>query len=588
MSATAGRGRRRRPQPAVPGRPGHVVAFMDIGTNSVRLLVVRVRPNHSFSVLNRQKEVVRLGEREFGDPKLRPEAMDRAVLVIRRFAELANSLGADEIQAVATSSAREARNKDEFLRRVRREAGVTVRTISGREEARLIYLGVSSGIHMGKSRVLFIDIGGGSTELILADQHKAAVLESMRVGAVRLTSRFLEGDPGAVDEEEFASIVRHVEQVGAIPLKRLARRRVDFAVGSSGTIENLADVASRKFRGRRRERGDTLSREDVESVRRLLSDLPLEQRRKVKGINPDRADIIVAGAAVLEVIMDAVGLEELRVSDRSLRDGMLVDYLARRGNAPLLAKLSARERSVLQLGRACNFDERHARIVTRLALDLFDTGRGHGLHSYGAGEREMLRYAGLLHDIGVFLSYENHHEHTWYLVRHADLIGFTQEEIDFVAALAYFHRRSGAAKDDPRLEALDRSQREAVARLSVLLGLAESLDRSRGGVVRSARFHLRGGKLVIDIRSTKDCHLERWSVENHLKAFRKAYGRKLQVRVTVDSKRTAPRKAASPRPRGPKASARRVRGSARAPRRPSRRNLARRGASPSSRANRSR
>jgi exopolyphosphatase/guanosine-5'-triphosphate,3'-diphosphate pyrophosphatase len=558
---------------------------MDIGTNSIRLLVARVRPNHSFQVINRQKEVVRLGEGEFGDRLLRPEAMERAVLVIRRFAELAISLGADEVHAVATSAAREARNKDEFLRLVRKGSGVTVRTISGREEARLIYLGVSSGVHLGRSRALFIDIGGGSTEIILADQQKAAVLESMRMGAVRLTSQFLEDDPGAVDEEEYNRIVRYVEQLAAVPLKRLSRRRIDLAIGSSGTIENLAEVAARKYRGRRLERGDTLSRDELEAVRRMLCDLPLEQRRRVKGINPERADIIIAGAAILEVVMDALGLEEIRFSDRSLRDGMLVDYLARRGNAPALTKLSARERSVLQLGRACTFDERHARIVTRLALDMFDSAREQGLHAYGPAEREIFTYAGLLHDIGVFLSYENHHEHTWYLVRNADLIGFTHEEIDFLAALAYFHRRSGLAKDNPRLDGLDKDQREAIEQLSVLLRIAESLDRSRGGIVRSARFHERGGKLVIDIRATKDCHLERWSVETHRKAFRRAFGRKLQVRVTVTPARAARRRRGA---RRPKATARRGRGNARARRRPARRTRAARGAGRSSRASRRR
>lgn len=576
-AAAVGQKRTRRARRAGARRSGRVVAFLDVGTNSIRLLVVRVRPNHSYLVLNRQKEAVRLGQSEGGERLLLPEAMDRAVLVIRRFAELAISLGADEVQAVATSATREARNKGEFLRRVRREAGVTVRTISGREEARLIYLGVSAGMHMGTARALFIDIGGGSTEIILGDQQKASVLESMRAGAVRLTNQFLEGDEGAVDEEEFKSIVRHVEHVGAIPLKRLSRRRIDFAVGSSGTIENLAEVASRKFRGRRRERRDMLSRDDLAKVRRMLCGLPLDRRRKVKGINPDRADIIIAGAAILEVIMDKVGLEELRISDRSLGDGMLVDYLARRGHGPALTKLSARERSVLQLGRACSFDEKHARIVTRLALDMFDTAKEHGLHTYGPAERELFQYAGLLHDLGVFLSFENHHEHTWYLVRNADLIGFAQEEIDFLAALAYYHRRSSPAKDNPRLEGLDKRQTEAITRLSVLLRLAEALDRSRGGVVRSARFHLRGGKLVIDIRATKDCQLERWAVETHRKAFRKAFGRKLQVRVTVDSRKR----------KGP-ASARREPGSARARRRPSRSTRSKRASGRSTRASRGR
>jgi exopolyphosphatase/guanosine-5'-triphosphate,3'-diphosphate pyrophosphatase len=514
------------------GAAGRVVAFVDMGTNSVRLLIVRVRPNHSYTVLNSQKEVIRLGDHEFTERRLQKAAMDRAVLVCRRFVELAKVLGAQEVIAVATSATREARNKEEFLRRLKQESGLEVHPISGREEARLIYLGVSSGLHIGKKRALLIDIGGGSTELILADQEQVFYLDSLRLGAIRVTSLFLEDDEGAVDDEEYEAIRRHVERVAVVPLKRLARRRIEMAVGSSGTIENLAEIAARKFQGRKRTREDVLSREQLRKVVKMICALPLDRRRKIKGMNPERADIIIGGAAILETVMDELDLDEVQISDRGLKDGLLVDYLGRRGAAPHLTKLSVRERSVLQLARACQFDETHARVVQRLSLELFDEARHAGLHSYGAPERELLGYAALLHDIGVFLSFDNHHEHTWYLVKNADLLGFDQVEVGQIAALAYFHRRNFAESGHPKLKGLSKKERGIVERLSVLLRIAESLDRSRAAAVSHATLRRDGEKkLVLEMKAVGDCHLELWSAESQAEAVKAAFGRKLKVKV---------------------------------------------------------
>lgn len=517
---------------AHPRGAGKVVAFIDLGTNSVRLLIVRVRPNHSFSILNSQKETIRLGDHEFGQRRLQKPAMDRAVLVCRRFRELARTLGAEEVIAVATSATREARNKAEFLRRLKRESGLEVHPISGREEARLIYLGVSSGIHLGRRRAIFIDIGGGSTELILGDQDSVQYLDSLRLGAIRLTTEFLEDDEGAVDEEEYDGIRRHVERVSAVPLNRLKRRRMDLAVGSSGTIENLAEIAARKFFGRGRKREDLLTREQVRKVVKMLCALPLERRRKVKGMNPERADIIIAGAAILETVMDELDLEQVQISERGLKDGLLVDYLARRGGASRLARLTVRERSVLQLARACQFDEPHARVVQALALELFDSARLGGLHRYGAPERELLSHAAVLHDIGVFLSFDNHHEHTWYLVKHADLLGFDQVEVAQIAALAYFNRRSFPGRGNPKLKGLSKREGTVVERLSVFLRIAESLDRSRSAAVTHAGFSTEGEKkLFLELKAVRDCHLEVWSAEGHAEAVKQAFGRKLRVKV---------------------------------------------------------
>ncbi len=513
---------------------GRVVAFMDIGTNSVRLLLVRINPNHSYATLTQQKETVRLGEGEFVDQHLRPEAMDRAVLVCRKFAELSRSYGAAEIIAIATSATREAKNQDEFLRRLRREAKLDVRVISGKEEARLIYLGVSSGVHLGDKEAVFIDIGGGSTEVIVGDQRQYHYLSSLNLGAVRLTTLFfLPNETAPVEPKQYALIQRYVQNASVRTLQQMQKYHLDLAFGSSGTVENLMDIAARVFQNRGRWRDDSLNRRDLKRVIELLRSLPLDERRKVPGINPERADIIIAGAAIIDTLMEELKLPEIRIiSERGLREGLLMDYLARSEHAGLVRGMSVRERSVVQLGRACNFDEPHARHIAQLALEMFDSAQKAGLHDLGARERELLEYAALLHDIGAFLSYNNHHFHTNYLIRNADLLGFDQSELAIMATAALFHRKSQPSKKYAEFAALDKPTRRIVEWLSLLLRLAEGLDRSHMGAIKHARLRAVGrNKASLEITAAKDYQLELWGVQDRFKAAEKVLGRKIELQV---------------------------------------------------------
>lgn len=512
---------------------GRTVGFMDIGTNSVRLMVVRVQTNAAVTTLTQQKEVVRLGEGEFTDGLLQSDAIQRAVLVCRKLADLARTYGAREIQAIATAATREAKNQGELVSRLHREAGLDVRVISGLEEARLIFLGIASGLNLGNRRALFIDIGGGSTELIVGDQETHQALASVKVGAVRLTNLFfLPAEEQPVSPARYALVQRYVENAAVRAIQQMREQPFEMAFGSSGTVENLADIAALAVHNRRRQRDEPMTHEDLRRVVTLLSGLSLEERRRVPGINPGRADIIIAGAAILDYVMGALGVAEIQVSDRGLREGLLVDYLARSGHRHLVEDLTVRERSVLQLGRSCGFDEGHAHHVQRLALALFDSARELRLHRLGAAEREILAHAAMLHDIGGFLSYSNHHRHTYYLVRNAELLGFDQAEIAAIAAVARFHRKGYPTKRRVELAGLDRATRNAVPRLSVLLRLAEHLDRSHAGLVTSAAFRPAGdaeAHLVLTARS--DCQLEQWGVQAQSGAFERAFGRRLVVSV---------------------------------------------------------
>jgi exopolyphosphatase/guanosine-5'-triphosphate,3'-diphosphate pyrophosphatase len=510
-------------------RTGHVVAFLDLGTNSLRMLVVRINPNFSYTVISQEKEAVRLGEGEFADQTLRREAIDRAVLVAKKFTDLAKTYGADEIIAVATSAAREATNQNVLLDRMRSEAGLELGVISGMEEARLVYLGVASGIDLSGRTALFIDIGGGSTELVLGDQANYSHLDSFKLGAIRLTNMFVpDGNTGPIEDAVYSKMKRHVRGLTIHTVQAVGGRKFDLVIGSSGTIVNLAEMAARNFDGK----PGTLRLAQLKKLTALLRSLPLKERRQVPGMNPERADIILGGAAILETLMEELGIESLSICDRGVQNGMLIDYLSKVEGYPNAGEMSVREASVLQLGRSCNFDERHAETVVRLALQLFDSAKVIGLHDLGNKERELLKYAAYLHDVGDFISFTNHHAHSYYIVRNADLLGFAEWEIAVMANLVRYHRKRPPRRKDPEMAGLDERQRRMVITLSMFLRLAETLDRSHADLVKEIDLKKgEKGEIVLGVVTEADPSLEVWGAEGSGKAFRRAFDKELRVEV---------------------------------------------------------
>ncbi|HSV42091.1 MAG TPA: Ppx/GppA phosphatase family protein [Methanomassiliicoccales archaeon] len=512
----------------------HVVAFIDIGTNSIRLLVVRINVNGSYLVLSQEKEMVRLGEAEFKDNIIRPDAIDRAVIVCRKFVDLSHYYGAREVIAVATSAAREAQNQAEFLERVRTEAFVDVSVISGKEEARLIFLGVSSGINIGKRNALFLDIGGGSCEIMIGDQLGYSYLDSLNLGAIRMTSMFVpEGHKGPMSPDVYAKMRKYVKAAIIRTKKRVREERIDMAIASSGTAINLAQIAARHLQlpgGKQL----TLRRSHLRKVTAMLCALPLDKRKLVPGINPERADIILGGAATLETLMEELGLEEVVISERGLRDGMLVEYLVRIGAMADTGNVSVRHHSALMLGRTFGLDEEHAGRVRSLAVQLFDSSAALGLHDLGPKERELMEHAAFLHDIGDFISFNNHHLHSHYIISNADLLGFDQREIAVMANLARFHRKKVPGRKDPDLAGLDERSQRTVVMLSALLRVAESLDRSHSGIVTSAMLtKLSKEGVVLEVQATQECQMEIWGVETDRKAFEKAFDRDLVLKIVL-------------------------------------------------------
>jgi len=520
---------------AIAKTNGHVVGFVDIGTNAIRLLVVRINPNFSYTIISQEKEVVRLGEEEFKDNLLKPEAIERAIFVCEKFANLAKTYGATEIVAVGTSAIREAKNQREFLQKLHKQTGLNVQVISGEEEARLICRGVSSGIDIGEEKALFIDFGGGSTEIAIGDQHECFSLNSLRLGAIRLTAKFIgEGWKGPVENKVYKQIKQYaLKKVRPLRAKvRLSGARQ--AWGSSGTIINLAEVSNKLFKKNEDWDRPTLSRKNLKKLAPILCSLPLEERKKLPAINPDRADILIAGAATIEAIMEEFGLEEINISHRELRDGLLVEYLSNFEGFRELQKTPMRSRSVLHLGRTCNFDEKHSETVAHLALQLFDSAKQIGLHNLGETEKELLKHAATLHDIGDFLSFNDHQLHSHYIIRNAELLGFEEKEIQIMANIARFHRKKLPSKRALRTTGLDEKANKAIAVLSTFLRFAEKLDRSHRGLVNKAEFaKINKDRVSLKFYSDSDCSFEEWSIIQNKKAFYQAFEKQLEVTCIV-------------------------------------------------------
>jgi exopolyphosphatase/guanosine-5'-triphosphate,3'-diphosphate pyrophosphatase len=514
---------------------GRVVAFLDIGTNSIRLLLVRINPNGSYQPLTKQKETVRLGDKEFIDKILQPKAIERAVIVCKKFMELARAYRAEEVIAVATSATWDASNKVQFLETLKKEANLEVCTISGNEETRLIYLGVSNEFKLGHSKALFIDIGGGSTEVSVGDQKQHYFLHSFNLGTIRLTNMFLPDETGPVSLERYEKIKAYIRYKAAEVVKELSRYRIGCAIGSSGTLENLAKIAFVYLHQTSSENYDKLSYEDLKKIVRNMCALSLEERRKFPGINAQRADIIIAGAAIIETLMEELEISEIKISKCGLREGLLVDYLPKSEFSHMITQMSVRKRSVMQLGLACNFDEEHAHVVTRLSLELFDGIQALGIYEFREEERELLEYGATLHDIGIFLSYDTHQSHAYYLIRESKLLGFQPEEIEIIANLAYFHRKDTPKKKHPNLTELNKDTVKSIKVLSALLRIAESLDRSHNGIISHVRFYIVSTKsLVLEIHAQRECQLELWEVEKQKKYFKKIFGYDFQSKVIID------------------------------------------------------
>jgi exopolyphosphatase/guanosine-5'-triphosphate,3'-diphosphate pyrophosphatase len=504
------------------------LAAIDIGTNSVHMIVVRVRPDFSFEVVDREKEMVRLGAGGLDGKKLTTEAMTAALQALSKFARLAQSHQVDEVLAVATSATREAENGGAFLKAIERKTGIRARIITGTEEARLIHLAAVYGVDTPKPAVV-IDIGGGSVEITLGGKTDVEFARSFKIGVIRLTERFVDSDPiSSRDERKMVEFIR--EQIDRY-VEHIVEQGFDRVIGTSGTILSLGTVATALDRGSAPQEVRNL-RVPAKSLRRLrktVVEMDLEERMHLPGLDPRRADLMVAGAVLLDTVLKTLGADELTLCDLALREGVLLDYI--HGHRKHITRIDrypdVRRRSVIELAERCAWEAEHSRQVAAIALTLFDYTKR--IHLLGDREREWLEYAGFLHDIGNHISYGKHHRHSYYLIKNGDLRGFEPGEIDVIALVTRYHRRATPKSHHPGMSDVTKDHRRVIEVLSAFLRLAETLDRSRHGVIRGIEVRERLGEVRINVQAVGDAELEVWAAHKQVRALEEALDRKVRI-----------------------------------------------------------
>src|SRR6266702_6973724 len=435
------------------------IAAIDIGTNSIHMIVVEIRPDLSFEVIDREKEMIRLGAGGLDGRSLTPEAMHAALQVLSKFGRLAESHNVEEVIAVATSATRESENGGEFLKAVTDQTGIRPRVISGTEEARQIHLAAVYGAGAPGDAAVVIDVGGGSVEVTRGTGGTVELGRSFKLGVIRLTERFIKSDPP--DPRDERKLVRHIENEIGKYLDQIRRARFDRVIGTSGTILSIGSVIA-AAEGRPTDatlRNRRISAKQVRRLRKAIVGLSLEKRLRVPGLEPRRADLVVAGVILIDEILRRLGATEITLCDLSLREGLVLNYIAQQRKEIAQADRypDIRRRSVFELAERCNYWPEHSQQVAGLAMALFDQTRA--IHGLTDREREWLEYASVLHDIGVHISYERHHKHSYYLIKNGDLRGFEPEEIEAIALVARYHRQAAPKRRHPGFGELPRKRR---------------------------------------------------------------------------------------------------------------------------------
>ncbi len=508
---------------STPLGAGRRLAAIDIGSNSIRLLVAEAQPDGTYRILDDEKRTTRLARGLARETRLHDDAVAESLEALGRMKAIAEGYGVERIDAIATSAVREASNREEFLTAVRERLGLAIEVISGIEEGELSFASAARHFDLRGINAAVVDLGGGSAEVIFAAKGVVEAIHSLPIGAVRLTDALVRSDP--LDDEDFRRLKKRVkkcfvEGVGEhdfIP---------HVMIGAGGTFVALANISMRR-RGKLfpSTGGYEMDRGEVRHILDHLRALPLRARRAVPGLHADRADIIVAGLVVVERLMKRLRVNRLLINDQGVRDGLLLRLLgqvfpAREEGDPLAG--------VRQFAAACSSDQTHPEHVTALARQLFEQLQG-PLH-LSADERVLLEAAGLLHEVGYLINYERHHHHSYHLILHGNLRGLSPRQRELVANLARYHRGPMPKLKHDNFARLSPADRLTVRRLCPLLRLAGALDRTHTQAVRGVQCDYRPGEVVLTVLAEQKPEVDLWSAEEEGQAFADVFDVKLKLR----------------------------------------------------------
>jgi exopolyphosphatase/guanosine-5'-triphosphate,3'-diphosphate pyrophosphatase len=503
-------------------------AAVDIGSNSVRMMAAEVSGGKT-QILAQDREVTRLGESVFRDGVISKSALDFLCATLARMSVTYSRLDVAAVRAVATSAVRDAGNQDEFVERVNKALGANVEIISGPEEARLIHLGVEAQWPRPEERTLIIDVGGGSAELIVSQHGELVDAVSKPLGAVRLTQVFLESDPPK--PEELHRLHRYVDEKLSDFYRQHGAEPFDRVIATSATAAAIVCGVNEVPRAKR----DTADRvrastSQIQNLYEKLSGLTVGNRRKIAGIGPRRAEIVVAGSAVFLRALELFGHRSLYYCIAGVRDGIIAD-LATQGAGQEITRLSSEQTAVVKnMAKRYGVAAKHADVVARLGRRLFDLLRP--LHQLPPSAGKVLEAAAYLHDIGHYVSATGHHKHSAYLVANSDMPGFTGKERLAVAALCRFHRKSMPQIRHSHFQMLDSDSKRVVLNLIPLLRIADSLDRGHEQKVLDITGASKNGSVTLQLQTEEDSGLELWAAEAAAEVFQQIFSKPLQIERT--------------------------------------------------------
>jgi exopolyphosphatase / guanosine-5'-triphosphate,3'-diphosphate pyrophosphatase len=503
------------------------LAVIDIGTNSIHMVLAEILPDASFKILDRFKDITRLGNGVFTTRRLSDEAMARAMNVLKTLVTLARNKGFDRSVAVATSAVREAQNGGDFIALIAEQTGLKVRVISGIEEARLIFLGVKHSIALPDGPTLVVDIGGGSVELIVGNREGLIHGKSLKLGAIRLAEQFL---PKTPPSESMLRALDHAvhthlhDALGSFKMKKF-----HSLVATSGMAGNLGEIIHLRHTGRPLPQHNlaTIQFKDIRSAESELARSSVKARLAIPGLDPKRVDTLLPASVVLRCLLELSGLGEVTLCDKAIREGVIYDFIVRHREG-LKAETDipdVRRRNVISLARRCHAPEAHSLHVADLSLRLFDqTKREHRL---GHQERSWLEHAAILHDVGYLINPRQHHKHAYYLITHSDLSGFTAQEIEIIANIARYHRRALPVAKHEEFDRLTPRLQRVVKILSSLLRIADALDRTHFSLAQAVNVKF-GKQVTIEVQLAGDAEMELWAAKSRADLFEQVFRRRVQ------------------------------------------------------------
>jgi len=506
------------------------IAALDLGTNSFHVVIADIYPDGSFRTVDKLKEMVILAEKGMKN-RLSEDAMDRGISALKKVNILCDSYNVERILAYATSAIREAENGGEFIQRMIDEVQIKALAISGKREAELIGQAIQHAVSFGTETVLMVDIGGGSVEFILGNKDEIFYSSSKKIGAARMAAEFVDHDP--ITKNEIKQLRQHFADELTDLFKAMEKHEVRTIVGSSGTMENIADmIADRQSITASLTLNElTYSTESFKKFQEDFIKMDREERLDQSGLEEKRVDIIMPGVVLLDFLIEECGIERVKISESALREGMILDYIKKEKDSLDLELLAdfpdPRRRSVFELLRKCDWHEKHSTHVAKMALQLFDELQDD--LDLPDEDRELLEYASYMHDIGYYISHRKHHKHALYLIRYADLKGFRETEINIMANVARYHRRSTPAKRHKRYRKLDKPVRKRVKKLSGILRVADGLDRSHFQNVQQLEISKGEDTITLYITTEADPELEIWGATRKSYLFELVTGKTLEI-----------------------------------------------------------